>query len=147
VRLALANILALVVFVCVIWCCFAFIMGFATNSAAAFGFTFKLDHETFGFAMIYMMFIGPFALLLMLLYFGLFRARPHAIMVLAFVAVVLGAAFMTPVLSLPGWPGGKTFGMDVRVWIMIVWAGVTATLAHHLVFAIIRPGRVPEHAL
>jgi hypothetical protein len=138
VRLALANVLALVAYVGVIWFCFAFIMGFATNSAAPWGFTVKLNNESFGFALIYMMFIAPIALLVMLIYFIAFRAGALAIAALVAVAVMLSIAFMSPWLHLPGWPGGNG-NLDVRWWIMIVWASVTAALAHHVVFAFFRP--------
>jgi len=144
VRLALANVLALVAYVGVIWFCLAFIMNFATNSAAPWGFTVKLNGESFGFALIGMMFMGPIALLIMLIYFIAFRARPLAIAALAAVAVMLSIAFMSPLLQLPGWPGGSR-SVDVRGWIMVVWAGVTAALAHHVVFALFRPRRVLEN--
>ena len=141
-RLALANVLALVAYVGVIWTCFAFIMGFATNPMVPLGFTTRLDNETFGFAIIYMMVVAPVALLIMLIYFIAFRARPLAIAALAVAAILLSIAFMSPLLNLPGWPGGSHGNVGVRGWIMIVWAGVTAALAHHIVFALIRPRRV-----
>lgn len=145
VRLALANLLALVAYAGVIWFCFAFILSFATNDATPWGFTVKLNSESFGFALIGMMFIAPIALLIMLMYFIAFRARPLAIAALAAVAVMLSIAFMSPLLHLPGWPGGSR-SVDVRGWIMLVWAGVTAALAHHVVFALFRPRRGLESA-
>ncbi len=146
-RLALANVLALIAYVGVIWTCFAFILDFATTPFSPWGFKARLDHETFGFAAIFMVLYGPFELMGMLVYFIAFRARLLAIVALAVTAIVLSIAFMTPLLHLPGWPGGSHGQVDVRGWIMFVWAGVTATLAHHIIFALIRPPRESPRAL
>lgn len=141
-RLALANVLALVSYVAALWTCVAVTLGFATNPDAPWGFTIRLNNETFGFAVIGLMFTGPLFLIAGLIYFAAFRARPWAIATLAVAAILLSIAFMTPLLNLPGWPGGSRGGVDVRGWIITVWVGVTATLAHHIVFALVRPRRV-----
>jgi len=137
VRLAFANVLALVAYVGVIWTCFSFLLGFATNPMVPLGFTVELNKGTFGFAIIDMVVVAPVALLIMLIYFAMLRTGPLAIVALAVVAIALSIAFMSPLLHLGGWPGGPHD--SVREWIGVVWAGVTAALAHHIVFALFRP--------
>src|SRR3954447_10645957 len=88
-RLAFAHLLALVVYVCVLYCCYGFILGYAGNSLS----DFKFDFRAFQGAAIYMMFAGPFAFILMLIYFALLRARRFAIAILLVFSVVLGFAF------------------------------------------------------
>jgi hypothetical protein len=144
-RLVFANMLALFAYVGVIWSCFAFAVSFATDSAAPWGFTAKLNNESFAFAVLYMMSAVPVAFLMMWLYFIAFRARPLAIAALAAVVVMLGFAFISPWPHLPDWLG-RNGNVNVQRWIMTVWAGATAALAHHVVFALFRPRKDFENA-
>ena len=138
-RLALANVVALIAYVGALWVCFAFILGFALNDRAPLGFTYQLNRDSFSFAGIYMMFFGPFALLLTLVYFALLRARRIAIWLLA------GAVVMTS-LPILGWPDVSDEA-QLRLSIMIVWAGVAAALVHHVVFYVLRPHVRREESL
>jgi len=103
VRLVLVNLLALVVFILALWFSLAFVLGFATNSAATLGFTARLDHESFGLAFLFVLLMAPYACLAVLVYLVAFRARPPAIGVLAVVVVMLSVAGWLP---LPSWLGG-----------------------------------------
>jgi hypothetical protein len=123
-RLASAHLLALVVFVFALYCCFAFVLS-----------GFKFDFEGFGFAAIYMMFIGPFALILMLVYFALLRASKLAIIILFVSSIALGLAFLFR---------NGIINASVSLFVGIVWAGVTAALAHHLVYTALKPRVIKE---
>jgi hypothetical protein len=140
-RLALAHLLALVAFLGGLYSCFAFILGYGGTSLL----NFRFSHEAFGFALIYMMFIGPFALILMLLYFGLLRARKLAVTVLVILSIALGFAFTDYETFLAVAPFRQWMSRgNSHLWIGIVWAGVTATLAHHLAYGALRPRRTKE---
>jgi cellulose synthase/poly-beta-1,6-N-acetylglucosamine synthase-like glycosyltransferase len=156
-RVALAHLLALVAFVCVLYCCYGFILGYAGNSLS----DFKFDFRAFQGAAIYMMFAGPFAFILMLIYFALLRGHTFAIAILLVFSVVLGFAFsyhesfmgllaFLKQRDIPLLNGGVTLveGWMTRgeghLWAGILWAGVTAALAHHLVYAALRPRLVKE---
>jgi hypothetical protein len=130
-RLASAHLLALVVFVFALYCCFGFLLGLSGNLR----YGFKFDLKAFEFAAIYMMFIGPFALILMLVYFALLRASKVAIIILFVLSIALGLAFL--------FRNGIING-NVYLFIGIVWAGVTAALAHHLVYAVLKPRVIKE---
>ena len=130
-RLASAHVMALVVYICALYGCFAFLLGISGDLRSGFRFEFK----AFEFAIIYMMFIGPFALILMLVYFAALRARILAIVVLLVSSIVLGLGFLFKNSMISG---------DHYLLISIVWAGVTAALAHHLVYAALRPRVIKE---
>jgi hypothetical protein len=129
-RLTFAHVIALVVYACVLFLCFALLLGLGGNLR----FGFRFNSQAFGFAVIYMMFIRPFALILMLVYFALLRASMRAIIVLL-VPSMIGFAFLSKILPT---------GAGVYLWIGIVWAGVTAALVHHLVYAALRPRVIKE---
>jgi hypothetical protein len=156
-RLALAHLLALVAFVCVLYCCYGFILGYAGNSLS----DFKFDFRAFQAAAIYMMLAGPFAFVLMLIYFALLRAHTFAIAILLVFSVVLGFAFsyhetfmgllaFVKQRDIPLLNGGAILierwmmRGDGHLWSGILWAGVTATLAHHLVYVAVKPRAVKE---
>ena len=130
-RLALAHLLALVVYICALYGCFAFLLGVSGDLRSGF----KFESQAFEFAIIYMMFIGPFALVLMLVYFAALRARILAIIILLLSSIVLGLGFLFKNSMISG---------DHYLSISIVWAGVTAALAHHLVYAAFRPRVIKE---
>jgi hypothetical protein len=151
-RLALAHLLALVVYVCVLYCCYGFILGYAGNSLS----DFKFDFRAFQGAAIYMMLVGPFAFILMLVYFALLRVHMFAVAILFVFSVVLGFAFsyhesfmellaFLKQRDIPLLNGGVTLierwmaRGEGHLWAGVLWAGVTATLAHHLVYAALRP--------
>jgi TRAP-type C4-dicarboxylate transport system permease small subunit len=129
-RFAFAHVMALVIYICVLFFCFALVIGLGGNLRLGYRF----DSQAFGFAIIYMMFIGPFALILMLVYFALLRASMRAIIILL-VPSIIGFAFLSRILLIRA---------DVYLWIGIVWAGVTAALVHHLVYAALRPRVLQE---
>jgi cellulose synthase/poly-beta-1,6-N-acetylglucosamine synthase-like glycosyltransferase len=156
-RLALAHLLALVVYVCVLYCCYGFILGYAGNSLS----DFKFDFRAFQGAAIYMMLAGPFAFILMLVYFALLRGHMLAIAILLVFSIVLGFAFsyhesfigllaFLKQRDIPLLNGGVTLVErwmtrgEGHLWAGILWAGVTAALAHHLVYAALRPRLVKE---
>ncbi len=130
-RLASAHLLALVVFLFTLYCGFGLLLGLSGNLR----YGFKFDFRAFEFAAIYMMFIGPFALILMLVYFALLRASKVAIIILLVSSIALGLAFL--------FRNGIING-NVYLFIGIVWAGVTATLAHHLAYAVLKPRVIKE---
>jgi hypothetical protein len=124
-RLAVAHVSALVVYVGALYLCFALPLGL--GGGPVWGYQF--NSAAFEFAILYMMFIGPFALILMLAYFALLRARPLAIMILLVLSLV-GLGFALRIVPVRG---------DAYSWIGIIWAGVTAALVHHLVYAALKP--------
>ncbi|MDB5516232.1 MAG: hypothetical protein JWQ17_2990 [Tardiphaga sp.] len=141
-RLASANLFALAIYVCALLCCFAFTLGFS-----------------FSGAVIYMVLAGPAAFALGLIYFVLLRARTAAIVVLAVLSIALGFAFLNhnAFMKFVVFVDQKDFAnREVALfrqwmsngngdqWIRIVWAGVTAALAHHLVYAALNPRVVKE---
>ena len=156
-RLALAHLLALVVYICALYGCFAFLLGISGDLRSGFRF----ESQVFGFAIIYMMFIGPFALVLMLVYFAVLRARILAIVILLVSSLSLGLAFSSYTgfmglldfleqRDLPFLKGGVALLKhwmskgEGQLGIGIIWAGVTAALAHHLVYAALKPRVIKE---
>src|SRR3954470_18052041 len=103
-RLAAAHVLALVVYIFALYGCFVLLLGGG-----------KFSSEVSGFAFIYMMFVGPFALILMLVFFAVLRARNLAISILLVLSAVLGIT----------WASGSS---NTNLVIGVVWAGVTAAL-------------------
>ena len=130
-RLASAHVMALLVYICALYGCFAFLLGISGDLRSGFRFEFR----AFEFAILYMMFIGPFAFILMLVYFAALRARILAIIILLVSSIVLGLGFLFKFSMISG---------DRYLGISIVWAGVTAALAHHLVYAALRPRVIKE---
>jgi hypothetical protein len=156
-RLALAHLLALVAFVVVLFYCVAFIVGYAGTSLL----NFRISSDAFPWALIIMMFSGPFALILMLGYFALFRARTFAIAILLVSSISLGLAFsnyfgfieLLDSLEQGDRPFVKGVATLLKHWmgkggwhqgIGGVWAAVTAALAHHLVYAALKPRVIKE---
>ena len=156
-RLASAHLLALVAYVFGLHCCFAFILGYAGSSLL----NFRFDFGAFQFAVLYMMFIGPFAFILMLVYFALLRVRTFAIAILLVSSILLGLAFssytgfmgLLDFLEQRDFPFLKGGVALLKHWmskgeghlgIGIIWAGVTAALAHHLVYATLKPRVIKE---
>jgi hypothetical protein len=155
-RLALAHLLALAAYVVVLLCCIAFVAGYAGSSLL----NFRISSDAFPWAVILMMFVGPFALILMLVYFALFRARTFAIVILLVSSISLGLAFssyfgfMELLDSLeqgdrPFLKAGATLlkhwmGKGGNQGIGGIWAFVTAALAHHLVYAALKPRVIRE---
>jgi hypothetical protein len=119
-RLAAAHVLALVVYIFALYGCFALLLGGG-----------KFSSEVSGFAFIYMMFVGPFALILMLVFFAVLRARNLAISILLVLSAALGIT----------WASGSS---NTNLVIGVVWAGVTAALVHHLVYAALKPRMTME---
>ena len=158
-RLALAHLLALVVYVCVLYCCYGFILGYAGNSLS----NFKFDFRAFQFAAIYMMFVGPFAFILMLIYFALLRAHVFAIAILLVISIVLGFVFSyhESFMGLLAFLGQRDIPLlnegvtlierwmtrgEGHLWVGVLWAGVMAAFAHHLVYVALKP-RVAKESI
>ena len=131
-RSSAANALAILVYIFVIWVCFATVVSFAADPHASMGFTVRFERGSFTFATIFMVLVAPIAFCVMLLYYIAFQARGYAILVLAAAAILLSVAGMSPILK---WLGDPDSNHNARHWVMIVWAGVVAALAHHLVIA------------
>ena len=161
-RLASVHLVALTVYVCVLFLGFAVILGVVPDKSTWLGFKIDFDPRLFGGATIYMMLIAPFAFVGMLIFFALLRAKVIAIVVLlvssiAFsIAFLNHAAFLKFVVFLDQKDIPLLNNRDValfrywvsdgngHLWIGIVWAGVTAALAHHLVYAALKPRVVKE---
>ena len=131
-RLAAAHVLALVAYIGALWCCFALLLGVSGDLRSGIRFE---RQGTFEFAVIYMMFIGPVAFFLLLVYFAALRARMLAIGVLFASSIVLGLVFLYK---------SSIISVDRYLLIGIVWIGVTAALAHHVVYAALRPRVIKE---
>lgn len=121
-RLLPAHLVALICFVFALYYLFAFMAGFATLGDYRFRWT--MSPETYGFGLIFMMFMGPFALAGLAIYYALFRASIWATLALG---IASGVIFVLVLGEVFGGNGGM---------MMPVWAGITAAFVHHVVFFI-----------